>query len=91
MDIQEIKHLAELSKLEFSDDELKEFVKDFDSLVGLADKVRNADISGVANYNTVDMTNLRQDKHQKSVETEELLKNAPEKQKGMFVVPRIVE
>lgn len=91
MDINEIKHLAELSKLEFTDEELQEFAKDFESLVELADMVKNATIEGGRFINAIDMDDLREDEPMPSTSVDILLQNAPESKKDSFVVPRIME
>ena len=91
MDIKEIEHLAELSKLKFTQEELEDFAKDFESLVELADIVKNADIQGVRQINIVDMSLLREDIPQPSTPAEVLLQNAPDCQKNSFAVPRIME
>lgn len=91
MEIKEIEHLAELSKLKFTQEELEDFAKDFESLVELADIVKNADIQGVRQINIVDMNLLREDIPQPSTPAEILLQNAPDCQKNSFAVPRIME
>lgn len=91
MEIKEIEHLAELSKLKFTQEELEDFAKDFESLVELADVVKNADIQGVRQINIVDMNLLREDIPQPSTPAEVLLQNAPDCQKNSFAVPRIME
>ncbi len=91
MEIKEIEHLAELSKLQFTEAELEEFVKDFNSLVELADEVKNADISGNRAINSINMAELRDDVPQQSAPVEELLQNAPRKAGDCFAVPRIME
>ena len=91
MEIKEIEHLAELSKLKFTQEELEDFAKDFESLVELADVVKNADIQGVRQINIVDMNLLREDIPQPSTPAEVLLQNAPHCQKNSFAVPRIME
>ena len=91
MEIKEIEHLAELSKLKFTQEELEDFAKDFESLVELADIVKNADIQGVRQINIVDMNLLREDIPQPSTPAEVLLQNAPDCQKNSFAVPRIMD
>lgn len=91
MEIDEIKHLAELSKLEFTDDELQEFAKDFESLVELADVVKNATIDGSTYVNSIDMDDLRKDEHKASTPVEVLLQNSPIVKNDSIVVPRIME
>ena len=91
MELKQIEHLAELSKLEFSKEELEEFSKEFESLVNFADTIKNAEVEGKTNYNIIDMSSLREDEVKPSVPAEELLQNAPVQQKDCFVVPRIME
>ena len=91
MDLEKIKHLAELSKLELSDEEKQNLAKDLDSLVELADIVRNANIDATSKIRSIDMCDLREDTAQESVKTEILLRNAPVENKGCFVVPKVVE
>lgn len=91
MDIKEIEHLAELSKLEFSTEELEEFSNEFSSLLELADMVKNAEISGSSFINSIDMLNLREDKAKDSMHVDILLENTPVVKKDCIVVPRIME
>lgn len=91
MELKQLEHLAELSKLEFSDSELKEFSKEFESLIELANKVKNSKISGERKLNIIDMQQLRDDKIIESTSVDVLLKNSPETNKDSIVVPRIME
>lgn len=91
MEIKDIEHLAELSKLKFTEEELKDFSKEFESIVALADVIKNKDIDGDINVNAIDFNNLREDEPQVSTPVETLVLNAPESKKDCFVVPRIME
>lgn len=91
MELKQLEHLAELSKLEFSDSELKEFSKEFESLIELANKVKNSKTSGERKLNIIDMQQLRDDKIIESTSVDVLLKNSPETNKDSIVVPRIME
>ena len=93
MDIKELKHLAELSKLEISDNEkdLEVLISQLDNMIELVDKVKNADINGQRAYDVVDMADLREDIAKESTPREILLQNAPCKKTDTFVVPRIME
>ena len=91
MDKKEIKHLAELSKLEFTDEELESFDFEFEKLIELADIIKNANRDGERKLNMIDMNELREDNPKSGYSSEILLENAPDKKKGYFVVPRIVE
>ena len=91
MDKKELEHLAELSKLEFSDEELEAFSKEFESVIEFANIVKNSDIDGVSVLNVKKMQDLRDDEVEESFAPEILLKNAPVAKKNSFVVPRIME
>ena len=91
MEIKDIEHLAELSKLKFTEEELKDFSKEFESIVALADVIKNKDIDGDINVNAIDFNNLREDEPKVSTPVETLVLNAPESKKDCFVVPRIME
>lgn len=91
MELNEMKHLAELSKLEFTDAELGELSKDFESLVELADIVKNSQVKGQRKFLSVDMCELREDVAKPSMITSEILQNAPSKSNDCFMVPRIME
>lgn len=91
MEVKDIRHLAELSKLEFTEEELQSFSKEFEQLVEFADIVKNSSESGEICYNALDMNNLRQDCPKPSMEVEKLLQNTPKVANQSIVVPRIVE
>ena len=91
MDIKEIEHLAQLSKLEFSPEEMESFSKEFEHLVEFADIVKNADLQGEQNIQKIDLGKLRDDEIGKSTPTEILLKDSPLVKQDCIVVPRIME
>ncbi len=91
MNIKDIEHLAELSKLEYTDEEMTEFLPQFESLVKLADVIKDADISGSINYNVMDYSELREDVAKDSTPVDELLQNSPIVRRDSIVVPRIME
>ena len=93
IDIDEAKKLAKLSRLEFSDDELKMFVKEFENILGQVDLINSVNTDGVMLFEkTVNAkSELRSDEIKKSYSQEEILKNAPQSEDGTFVVPITVE
>lgn len=91
MDIKQIEHLAELSKLEITEEEKQILAKEFDGLVEFADVIRNSNVEPKSKLKYLNMSQLREDKVKESSKTEILLKNAPVESKGCFVVPKIVE
>jgi aspartyl-tRNA(Asn)/glutamyl-tRNA(Gln) amidotransferase subunit C len=90
--IEEIKHLEDLSKLEFTDEERVEFQKSFDSIVEFASQIQGANVEdNVSFIKTIKMEDLREDEIGKSLSQDEVVTNAPNKKKGCFVVPRIMD
>ena len=85
------KHLAELSKIEFTDDELQKMTADMTSIIELMDKVCEFDTSKPAYaLDAVDYNDLRKDEHRNSYPTEEIVSNAKNVKNNSFVVPKVV-
>ncbi|MDD4530563.1 MAG: Asp-tRNA(Asn)/Glu-tRNA(Gln) amidotransferase subunit GatC [Candidatus Gracilibacteria bacterium] len=70
----QIKHLAKLSKLEFSEEELEKFAKDFNSIIDYVGKLNEIDNSMLEKVRSIDVENpliLRKDE---TVEKKEFTK-----------------
>lgn len=93
IDIEEAKKLAKLSRLEFSDNELKMFVKEFGNILEQVDLINSVNTEGVQLFEkTVNAkSELRSDEIKKSYSQDEILKNAPQSEDGTFIVPITVE
>lgn len=89
---EEIMHLASLSALEFSEEEAKEFSKEFNNILKFVDKIASAKLEKDDIFaSAVLISELREDEVKESYTREEILKNAPKQRKGYFVVPKVVE
>lgn len=88
---EEIKHLANLSALEFNDEEIDNFQKEFNQILDFVNKINNAKVDGDIEYNVHDFSELREDKVKPSLSQEEVLANAPQAKLGSFVVPLMME
>lgn len=91
MEIKQLENLAELSKLTFDASEQAEMINSLDSLVEMVSVIKDADVDGKFNINTIDWEDLREDEVVESVSPEIMLKNAPEAKRNSFAVPRIME
>ena len=92
IDIKDIKHLAELSALEFSDEELLQFVPEFNNILSMINEINQVNVdSGLVINNAVDVSDLRADEVQESMPQDLALINAPKQRKGCFNVPRVVD
>jgi len=92
---QEIKTLAKLSKLSFTDEELKSFSGEFEEIIAFADEI-NRQVEGdtdsireVAERST-ELKDLRPDEVQKSLSSEKITAEAVS-ENGYFSVRRVVK
>ena len=85
------RHLAVLSKLSFTDDELTKMTSDMTDIIALMDKVCgfNPDVKPYE-LDAVDYRDLRKDTHNPSSETENITGNAKNVKNNSFVVPKVV-
>lgn len=90
---EDVKHIAELSKLEFSDEELEYFTDEFSKIIEYMGQLKEVDTEGVEpTYSVSSKTQpLREDVVHESLDKEEVLKNAPEEQYGYFKLPSIMD
>lgn len=89
----DVKYVAQLSRLEFKEDEIEKFTKDLSSIVGYVNKLNELDTEDVeALVNPIYIENdFREDETQDSLDRESVLLNAPEKEEGYFKVPTVIE
>lgn len=85
------KHLAQLSKIEFTDEELNKMTEDMTDIISLMDKVCEFK-NPVEPYtlDAVDYSDLRSDTHTQSSAPEDITKNAKNVRSNSFVVPKVV-
>ena len=89
--LEELKHLEDLSRLEFSDEARKNILKDINSMIDFASQIQNAECENKSFIKSIDMKDLREDQPQPSLSQDEVISNAPMKRKGCFSVPRIMD
>ena len=92
MDLNMVKYLAELSKLEYSDKELAATAEQMTDIIDLMDTVKEIDIQydAYADNKNVYLNDLREDIKEDSFPTEKILQNAVNDE-NCFVVPKVVE
>jgi len=85
------KHLAELSKINFTNDEIAVISNEMSEIVSLMDTVTEYNIDETfASADPVEFSNLRKDEIKDSFPREEILKNAKGKSDTCFKVPKVV-
>ena len=89
----DIEHVAYLARLELSAAEKIKLAAQLKSMLAYVAKLGEVDVTGVEpTAHAVPLTNvLRPDESRPSIETECILKNAPESARGLFIMPKIVE
>ncbi len=89
---EEILHIADLADLNIKDEEIDKYILNLQDILNFANIVNNAPVDGLTetigandNYNV-----FRKDEIIVFEDTESLLQNAPEKERGMFKIPKVI-
>ena len=92
MDLNMVKYLAELSKLEYSDKELAATAEQMTDIIDLMDTVKEIDITydDLKDNHDVYLNDLRKDEVIESMPTSKVHSNAVNTN-NCFVVPKVVE
>jgi aspartyl-tRNA(Asn)/glutamyl-tRNA(Gln) amidotransferase subunit C len=90
------RYVAALAHLELSEEEVKKFLPQLDSILQYIDKLNQLDTTQVEPMAQVTLTSsenpsLRSDQSKPSFSQEVALANAPEQAAGCFKVPRVIE
>lgn len=88
----DIEHIARLAKLRISEEEAKQYAAQLSKSLEYFNQISEVDVTGVEPLVTpteIDFF-MREDAVSKSVSTEELTMNAPEKMGHLFKVPPVV-
>lgn len=90
----DIRHVADLARLNLSAEETEKLAIDMESIIRYSmDKLKELDTENVKPMEHVlPIRNVfREDNREESFSRDEILKNAPDKDKGCFIVPKVVE
>lgn len=90
---EEVKHIASLAKLKFSEEEIDEFTDKFSEVLSYVEKLNEVDTENVEpTYQVYDYIQvLREDIVKEGLSREEILQNTIEEQYGYFKLLKIVE
>ncbi|MCU5746205.1 Asp-tRNA(Asn)/Glu-tRNA(Gln) amidotransferase subunit GatC [Staphylococcus sp. SQ8-PEA] len=88
----EVKHIANLARLEISEDETSEMQESLESILNFANQIDEAHTEDVEpTYHVLDLQNvLRDDVAKEGLPQEIALKNAKETEDGQFKVPSVM-
>jgi len=88
----DVQHVAQLARLDFSDDEEERMADELSQILDYVDKLNELDTSGVPPMSHVlDVTNVfRDDDIEERIDQEQALEPAPDQEGGYFKVPKVV-
>jgi len=88
-----VEYVARLARLEITEGEKDLYTRQLGDILDYVEMLNELDTKNVEPvFHVVPMTNVfREDEVKEGITREEALKNAPEKEKGFFKVPRIIE
>ncbi len=88
----DVEYIAELAKLKFKDDELESFTSQLNQILEYIEKLDELDTENVEplSHPIEKVNNFREDKVKPSVNREDALENAPDKNEEFFKVPKVI-
>jgi aspartyl-tRNA(Asn)/glutamyl-tRNA(Gln) amidotransferase subunit C len=89
---QEVEKIAELARLEFNENEIAHLTNEMNQILHHMDKLNELDTSNVEPLlHPIEVKNVfREDELKESINREDALKNAPEKDEEFFKVPKVI-
>lgn len=89
----EVKHVASLAKLEFTDEELQKFTGQMDEIINMVEQLGEVDTTDVPVTSTVteEVNVMRENVAVKGTDRTLLMKNVPEEKDGLIKVPAIID
>lgn len=93
LDKKEVEHIAQLARIELTEDEKEKFAKELGAII---EYVQELDSAPTENIEPIDQISgldniTREDEITPSISNEKVLQNAPEKEDGFFKVKKILE
>ena len=93
LDLKTVERIAQLSKLEFNEEEKAEILSDMNKMLDFINKLEEVDTSEVEPliYMTDEVSTMRKDEVKQETSQEEALKNAPQKDSDFIKVPKVIQ
>lgn len=93
LDRSQVETVAKLARLKVEDQEMDDYVASLNSILELADQLQAVDTEGVEPLaNPLDAAQrLRADKVSETDQRDKLQSNAPQAEKGLFLVPKVID
>lgn len=90
---EEILHIANLACLSIKDEEIEEYRKNLQDILNFADIVKGINTEGISETigSTENINVFREDEIKEFENKDLLLQNAPEKDRNMFSIPKVIQ
>lgn len=90
---EDIMHIAKLSMLNLSDEEIEKYAKNMQDIVGFANTVNELDTDGIEEsaFASTAINVFRKDEVKESFDRDELFKNAPSSNGEAYSLPSMME
>ncbi len=88
----EVLYVADLARLDLDEASIEKFVGQIGNILQYVDQLNEVDTEGIRpTSHAISFTNaFREDEQRQPLDRERALSNAPEKEDGNFVVPKVV-
>ena len=88
-----VQHIAHLARLEFQGEDLKAIKGDMQNIISFMDKLSELDTDEVEPliFMSDEVNVLREDLAEKTVTSDQALKNAPKKDSDYFRIPKVLD
>jgi len=90
----DVRYVASLAHLELTDEEVRQFLPQLDSILRYIGKLNELDteqVEPMAQVTVAENPSLRPDRTEPCFSQQEALANAPERREAFFSVPRVIE
>lgn len=91
--MQQVRHVAHLARLELSDDQVDHLSLDLSAILDYVDQLNRLDTDGIepTTHPLPIHSVFRDDETTPSLDTESALKNAPQRERTFFRVPKVID
>ena len=86
----DVKKIAELARLEFSDSEIENYTSEMNKILGYVEKLNELDNIEPLSHQIENNNVFREDLVKKSTDHDRALKNSPDKTSEHFKVPKVI-
>jgi aspartyl-tRNA(Asn)/glutamyl-tRNA(Gln) amidotransferase subunit C len=93
VDLATVRRIARLARIAVTDDEVPHLQGELNAILGFVEQLDEVDVDGVEAMTSVTpmVMKKRQDVVSDGNDAERVLKNAPAREDGYFIVPKVVE